>query len=198
MKQKKNGFTLLELIITLSITVVVLGTIFTFFLNANKTIITSEVNSDLQIEIENIQKELSKYGSEAERLTGINGREVKVLDPAIPSSPDEIKYSDLITDPTSKGKLDVNEIAFKVESDIYKFTYNSGTRILELRKNLEPATQLSNKVTEFKVRPLDYRSNSGGNFNNVNGLEVSFVLNTKKGYSDVTTPASLIVKFRNK
>ncbi|VYU68519.1 prepilin-type N-terminal cleavage/methylation domain-containing protein [Clostridium tertium] len=196
MKKKKKGFTLLELIITLSITVVVLGTIYTFFLNTNKTIITSEVNSDLQMEIEKIQKELSKYGSEARGLASINGMEVKVLDPTIPSNPDEIKYSSIITEST--GKLDVTEISFKVDNDKYKFTFNSSTRVLALKKNLESDVQLSNKVTEFKVRPLDYRSNPGGNFNNVNGLEISFMLNVKKGYSDVTTPASLIVKFRNK
>lgn len=196
MKKKKRGFTLLELIITLSITLVVIGTIFTFFLNTNKTIITSEVNSDLQMEIENIQKNLSKYGSESRGLGFINGMEVKELAPEMPSSQEELKYSTIITEPT--GKLDVNEIAFKVENDIYKFTYDSKTRVLELTKNLEPSIQLSNKVTELKVRPLDYRLNPDGNFNNLNGLEISFVLNKKKGYSDVTIPASLIVKFRNK
>lgn len=192
MKKKKKGFTLLELIITLSITVVVLGTIFTFFLNTNKTIITSEVNSDLQIEIENIQKELSKYGSEASAIDSFVSENGTTLNP----SDTRQQYSSYGLD--SVGKINTKEIAFDVDGDIYKFMYNSSTKVLELVKNFEPATQLSNKVTEFKVRPLDYRSNPTGNFNNVNGLEISFVLNSKKGYSDVTTPASLIVKFRNK
>lgn len=192
MKKKKKGFTLLELIITLSITVIVLGTIFTFFLNTNKTIITSEVNSDLQIEIENIQKEISKYGSES------SGIETLVSSNGITFNPSDTRqqYSSYGVD--SVGKINIKEIAFKVEDDIYKFTYNSSTKVLELVRHLEPATQLSNKVTEFKVRPLDYRSNPAGNFNTTNGLEISFVLNRKKGYSDVTTPASVIVKFRNK
>lgn len=193
MKKKKKGFTLLELIITLSITVVVLGTIFTFFLNTNKTIITSEVNSDLQIEIENIQKELSKYGSEASGIESFVSKNDTAFDPSVTTQ----NYSSYDID--SLGKIDTKEIAFKVEDDIYKFTYDSSTRVLKLvTKKPESSTQLSNKVTEFKVRPLDYRSNPDGNFNNANGIEISFVLNRKKGYSDVTTPASLIVKFRNK
>lgn len=72
-----------------------------------------------------------------------------------------------------------NQIDFeKLEDDIYKFTYNSSTRVLELAKNLEPEIQLSNKVTEFKVSPLDYRStDKKGNFNNDIDFIRSFIWN---------------------
>ena len=50
MKKSKKALTVLELIITLSIIVIVLGVIYTFFLSNTKTIMTTEINTDLQSE----------------------------------------------------------------------------------------------------------------------------------------------------
>ena len=87
--------------------------------------------------------------------------------------------------------------------------YDKGNNKLTLKKVNKDGTEvtdselilpkiLSSNVTDFKVRPLDYRMNLNGNFKDTTGLEISLVLNKKKGYSDVTMPVSVIVKFRNK
>ena len=200
MRKKTKGFTILELIITLSLTVVVLGVVYTFFFSNSKTLTTTEINSDLQLESETIQKELLLYGTEAKAIGEING--IRLLTEKM----DKIEQSNIYSyGPTNSegkldnsGKLNVTNLKFRIESKEINFVYNSSESTLMLGKGTDPAKVLSTNVTQFKIRPLDYRMNPNGNFNNTTGLEISLILNKKKGYSDVTIPLSVIVKFRNK
>lgn len=197
MKNKRKGFTLLELIITLSLTVIVLGVIYTFFLSNSKTLSRIEINSDLQLEAEGIQQELLLYGTQAEGISEINNTKI--------TASNKYNYEGL----SDNGKLDISQITFKIGVEYLRFIYNSANSTLTLNKVNESGTvisdeslrlprDLSKNVTEFKVRPLDYRMKPSGNFMETTGLEVSLVLNKKKGYSNVTIPISVIVKFRNK
>ena len=186
MKRKKKAFTLLELILTLGITLVVIATIYTFFLSNTKTMKSTEINTDLQAEAQKIQSEFLKYGTEANGVYSINGIEVK---------DDNMIYTGVLD---GNGKLDVEEITFNVEENKYIYTFNSSTGELKVQKNTGEIIGLSNNIQEIKVRPLDFRSNPGGRFYKTNGIEISLVLNIKKSYTDVTIPSSVIVKFRNK
>lgn len=199
MRKRTKGFTILELIITLSLTVVVLGVVYTFFFSNSKTLTTTEINSDLQLESETIQKELLLYGTQAEKISKLNGTEL--------TETDKYNYEGLITD--SNGKLDVTELRFKTGIEYFTFIYDEGSSTLTLKKfdasgaeisdpNLNLPKVLSSNITEFKIRPIDYRMKPTGNFKETTGLEISLILNKKKGYSDVTMPLSVIVKFRNK
>lgn len=198
MRKKAKGFTVLELIITLSLTVVVLGVVYTFFFSNSKTLAKTEINSDLQLESEAIQKELLLYGTQAEGISKLNNVTIK--------DTNKYNYEGSLDD---NGKLDVIELRFKIEAEYFTFIYDKENNKLVLKKVNEDGTEvtdsklglpkiLSSNVTEFKVRPLDYRMNPKGNFKEITGLEISLVLNKKKGYSDVTMPLSVIVKFRNK
>jgi type II secretory pathway pseudopilin PulG len=187
MKKRKKAFTLLELIITLSITIIVLGVIYTFFISNTKTLITTEINTDLQEESQKIQSELLKYGSEATKISRINESDLK--------EDNKMFYKDILND---IGKIDVNEIVFNVQGDKYKFQFDEASKTLYLTKNSEESKVLSNNVIDFKIRPLDYRMNSEGSFYEANGLEFSLILNAKKGYADISIPLSTIVKFRNR
>ena len=186
MKKKKKAFTLLELILTLGITLVVLATIYTFFLSNTKTMKSTEINTDLQTEAQKIQSEFLKYGTEANGVYSINGIEVK---------DDNMIYTGVLD---GNGKLDVKEITFNVEENKYKYIFNSSTGELKVEKGTGKIIKLSNNIQEVKVRPLDFRSNPHGRFYETNGIEISLVLNIKKSYTDVTIPSSVIVKFRNK
>lgn len=198
MRKKTKGFTVLELIITLSLTVVVLGVVYTFFFSNSKTLAKTEINSDLQLESETIQKELLLYGAQAEGISKLNNVTIK--------DTNKCNYEGLLDD---NGKLDVTELKFKIGAEYFTFIYDIGINKLTLKKvnkdgeevidsKLDFPKILSSNITEFKVRPLDYRMNPKGNFKEATGLEISLVLNKKKGYSDVTMPVSVIVKFRNK
>ncbi|WP_195266646.1 prepilin-type N-terminal cleavage/methylation domain-containing protein [Clostridium sp. 1001275B_160808_H3] len=198
MRKKAKGFTVLELILTLSLTVVVLGVVYTFFFSNSKTLAKTEINSDLQLESEAIQKELLLYGTQAEGISKLNNVTIK--------DTNKYNYEGSLDD---NGKLEVEELRFKIGEEYFTFIYDKRNNKLTLKKvnkdgdevtdsKLNLPKILSSNVTEFKVRPLDYRMNSKGNFKETTGLEISLVLNKKKGYSDVTIPLSVIVKFRNK
>ena len=187
MRGKKRGFTVLELIITISITVIILGVIYTFFYSNSKTLATVEINSDLQIESELIQKELLTYGMQADKIIKINDIEIR--------ENNKYGYDKIIN---TNGKVDVNELILNVENKHYIFSYKKDEKKLSLKKPGEDEKDLSSNVTEFKIRPIDYRMNINGNFHETTGVEISLILNKKKGYSDVSIPVSVIVKFRNK
>lgn len=197
-KLKKKGFTLIELIITLAITVIVLGVIYTFAKTSSMTLTKTNINSTLQEEAEIIQRYLVNYGTQAEKIS-------EIIDYKNISFINEDYDSLSSTD----GKLDVTEIKFKVGVEYFTFLYDKSISTLTLKKvdkndvettdnNSQLSKVLSTNVTEFKVRPLDYRINSNSNFEESTGLEISLKLNKKKGYSYVTIPLSVIVKFRNK
>jgi len=197
LRKKTRGFTVLELIITLSLMVIVLGVVYTFFFSNSKTLTTTEINSDLQMESEGIQMELLQYGTQAEGISEINNTKI--------TASNKYNYKGL----SDNGKLDISQITFKIGVEYFRFIYNSANNTLTLNKVNEAGTvisdeslrlprDLSKNVTEFKVRPLDYRMKPSGNFMETTGLEVSLVLNKKKGHSNVTIPISVIVKFRNK
>ena len=193
MKNKKKAFTLIELIITLALTSLILGVIYTFFITNTKSLSKIEINSELQNESQIIQNQLLEYGAQAKGIYSLNGNEVKS---------NNMLYKDILD---STGKIEVNEIVFEVAEDKYYFKVDESNKTLYLTKNNEASKVLSTNVIEFKIRPLDYRMKfdessheNKGNLYEANGIEISFILNMKKGYSNVTIPASIIVKFRNR
>lgn len=62
MKKKKTGFTLLELVIAMGITIIVLGIAGSMFTTGNKVFSDSDVKSTLQIEGQSIQEKISDIG----------------------------------------------------------------------------------------------------------------------------------------
>lgn len=197
MKDKKRGFTLIELIITLSLTTIILGVIYTFFITNTKSLSKIEINSELQTEAQNIQKEFLNYCTQSEGIVEINNIKVE-------SDNEEILYKNILD---SEGKVDINNIKFKLEDNYFKFIFDKNSGILSLKSfdkygneiNIDGLPKvLSKNIKEFKIRPLDFRSNPNGNFKEASSIEILLTLNKKKGYSEVETPSSLIVKFRNK
>ena len=197
MKDKKRAFTLIELIITLSLTTIILGVIYTFFITNTKSLSKIEINSELQTEAQNIQKEFLNYCTQSEGIVEINNIKVD-------SNNEEILYKNILD---SEGKVEINNIKFKLEDNYFKFIFDKNSGILTLKSfdkyeneiNIDGLPKiLSKNIKEFKVRPLDFRSNQDGNFKEASSIEILLTLNKKRGYSEVETPSSLIVKFRNK
>lgn len=197
MKSKKRAFTLLELIITLALTSLILGVIYTFFITNNKSLSRIEINSELQTEASSIQTEILTYLTQSEGISEINNMKI--------DDNNKVSYDENLD--SDSGKLDIENLKVKIENEYYEFKFDESTSMLSLKaidkngnvinKNNLPKI-LSKNVKEFQIRPLDFRSNPDGNFKDTYGVEVLLTLKKKKGYSDVETPFSLIVKFRNK
>lgn len=183
--KRKRGYTLLELIISISLILVVLGVIYTFFLSNTKTIITTELGVDLQVEAQNIQEAILKYGTESKGISKIN--DIKLNE----------SYKELQELSNNNGKLDIKEIVFNVDDKNISFKYDSKNKELKLIENNNEKV-IGKNIESFKIRPIDYKMNKEGNFYETNGLEFSIILSTKKGYSSVKSPLSIMVKFRNK
>ena len=64
-KYKKKGFTLIEVVVVLAITVMIAGVIYTFYNSNNRTLTAAEAKSILQTEANQIQKELINIGTQA-------------------------------------------------------------------------------------------------------------------------------------
>lgn len=197
MRKKKRAFTLIELIITLALTSLILGVIYTFFITNTKSLSKIEINSELQTEASNIQIEILTYLTQSEGVVELNNEEI--------SDTNKLEYEKTLD--SNSGKLDIENLKVKIEDKYYEFNFDKSTSILSLKafnKNGNIINEnnlpkiLSKNVKEFQIRPLDFRSNPNGNFKDTYGIEVLLTLKKKKGYSDVETPSSLIVKFRNK
>lgn len=206
-RTKKKGFTLIELIIVLAITVVILGVIFTFGVVNNKMLGTAEVKSTLQNEGEAIQKELLSIGTQGKDITLMSG------DFGVDQSPALIAY-DRVDTTNNENKLEVTKISFRIYADstlttMQTYTFNletqsNGEKWLYLKNDADATGKgklLSKNVTHISITPLDYQtvpSKSAANFSNATGLRVTFDMHIKKGFSDVDYPVSTIVNFRNR
>ena len=197
MRKKKRAFTLIELIITLALTSLILGVIYTFFTTNTKSLSKIEINSELQTEASNIQTEILTYLTQSEGIVEINNTKI--------TNTNKLPYQENLD--LNSGKLDITNLKVKLENEYYELSFDKSTSILSLKavnKNGNIVNEnnlpkiLSKNVKEFQIRPLDFRNNESGNFKDAYGIEVLLTLKKKKGYLDVETPSSLIVKFRNK
>lgn len=71
MKNVKKGFTLIELILALAITVTILGSVFTIFNQGNKIFNDVNVKSDIQKEAQNIEEKINTVGMQASNIKSI-------------------------------------------------------------------------------------------------------------------------------
>lgn len=204
MKKKSTGFTVIELVIILAITTMIIGVAYTFFFTNNKTLNTTEINSELQYEAENIEKLLLNLGTQA--------KNIEIVDNIAANDPLN-KYSLLpINSVEEKNyKKSINNIVLNYEdTSRFELTLESnGT--LKTSFNDESGTSdiaetiLSTNVIDIKIRPLDVRMivNEGiikmesTLLSDSPGLEFNITLAKKKGYSDVKYESTILVKFRN-
>lgn len=189
MKDKTKGFTLIELILTLAITVIVLGVIYTFSFTSQKILSSTDLNSVLQDEGRNIENSLVDIGMQA--------KGIKTIDTSL-TTPLDKNYSSL----PATNKLEINEISMIGQDDaIYSFIKNGTVLSLIKDNDISKAKVLSKNVYKIEIRPLDINTVTDKDtsfFANAPGLEISISLYKKEGFNEITYPVSTIVKFRNK
>lgn len=204
MNKKAIGFTVLELIITLALTTMIMGVAYTFFFTNSKTLSTTEINTMLQTEAENIEKSLLNLGTEAKKIIQVNG---------VVASDVSNQYSALPTDSDENEnyKKPITNLVLEYDNeDKVNIDLNSGVLTISIidksGKLVQSENVLSDNVKEIKIRPLDIRmvANKGQTemettrLEKAPGLEFDISLAKKKGYSDVKYDTTVLVKFRNR
>ena len=211
MSKKSKGFTLVEVIISVAISTMILGVIGTFFITNSKTLAEADARSTLQTQGESIQNSLIDKVNQCNNISQISIG--SAITPVTYVSSSARDYTTLnSTDPDFINSVQINGIEFydavsKVNGPIddVKITFTLNNTELRMitkdHSDVEISNKLlSDKVTEFRVRPLDATTavRSTTTFNDTMGLEVFIKLEIKKGYTDETYPITTIIKFRNR
>lgn len=181
MAKKKRGFTLIEVMIALALTITVLGIINPMFIEGNKVFSDSDVKTTLQIEGQTIQEKISNIGMQARVIKLVHGNtQTNELSSMKINSYDE------------NGAL--NEYDFEVVDSGKK--YKDGNTIYEFKIGDQV---ISSNVESFKIDSSSMMSDANGNpLGNVNSIEFTIVLRKEKGYSNVEQTINFRVAFRNK
>lgn len=193
LKKKKSGFTLLEMILVVSLTVVVIGITTSMFITGNRVFSDSDVKSSLQMEARDIQEELTSIGVQGIGVTDvkINGVNKNAIDNTLYVNK---KYSDLTSDA-------VNQLEIKGYSKDSEYTKdNNGqdtiSNLQTYNISLTDTTLhvgskiLSTNIRSFKVKPEDTSSA----FANASSIEFNIILSKR----NVEYPINVKVTFRNK
>lgn len=206
MKKKKQGFTLIEMIIVMALTTLILGIISSVFITGNKVFSDSDVKSTLQIEAQAIQENISKVGMESIGIQGItdeDGENSISEDTEIVSASYEqleSKLTDINGTDKEKKWLSITQMKMNpyVEKSNGDIVIGTPITIIDYEKqdNQEMGTisiygkELSSNVASVRIK---YNNET---FKDTNSILINIVL-IKNGYSNVKYPMSIEVKFRN-
>ncbi|ETJ19373.1 hypothetical protein Q604_UNBC18523G0001 [human gut metagenome] len=156
--KKKSGFTLLEMIIVLSMTILILGMVTSVFMTGNKVFADSDVKTTLQMEAKGIQEKLSDICMEASKEPTINGDEIVFED--------EKRQKTIINKNSNSLSIlindkDGNEVSKKILSEnikSFEFEYSDNLFeiFLELQKDKGFSKNNSYKI-QFTITPRNIK-----------------------------------------
>jgi len=187
MKKKKPGFTLMEMMIALTITVIILGIASSMFIAGNKVFSDSDVKTTLQMEGQAIQEKISDIGMQA---TGI----VQPADPYTWNI-DTNEIDNILINSYYKTTEAGASYDLKIEKRDSKKTYKDGSKIYEL---LIGDSVISSNVQNLQIDSDVITANTNKTLKNINSIEFTVVLRKEKGYDDVKQTIKFRVTFRNK
>ena len=199
MKKKKKAFTLMEVILALSISTIVLGLIGTFFYVNNNSLIKTNIKSDLQKEGEAIQNQLIKVAQQSKNIESIKFAGDMTLVDASTKNYDSFNNG---------ANTDISEITFNQINDLgnkvpYTFALNARDLTVSYMDGSNLVTiVLSNKVSSFKIVPIDYNNltdaeRSNKKISNAKGVQVIVTLDKKQGTNEASQEFKTLIEFRN-
>ena len=186
MEKKKSGFTLIEMIITIALTVIILGIASSMFFAGNKVFSNSDVKTTLQMEGQAIQEKISDIGMQA---TGVKSVKVST-DNSNLNEIENIVINSYYKTTEAGASYDLT--IEKVDSEK---TYKDGSKIYEL---LIGNTVISSNVQSLQIDSYVISANNKTTLKNINSIEFTIVLRKEKGYDDVEQTIKFRVAFRNK
>lgn len=185
-KKKKPGFTLIEMIIVLALTVIVLGIASSMFITGNKVFSDSDVKSTLQIEGQAIQEKISDIGMQATTTQAVT------VDTSGTNEIKDIRISSYIYDedgtPTLHNFIIKKEDSGKTYKDGISKIYKLWIDDILISSNVKNVMLDNNTITAANANTLK----------NINSIEFNILLRKEKGYSNIEQSVDFRVAFRNK
>lgn len=200
MKRKTNGFTLIEIVISMAISLIVLIIISSFWITNSNTLQIADMRSDLQREGENIQTTLMANGGASIGISNMSLGTGTTTPTLVDSG-----IVDFLLTPTDS--LDVNELQFELYSTEdpaagkFQVYFKYVDRTLSFIDGSGNIVILSKNVDTFTIKPLDATTQTDvtlKNFKATIGIQVDIGLMMKRGRNEISYPVSTIIKFRNK
>ncbi|MDD3049346.1 MAG: prepilin-type N-terminal cleavage/methylation domain-containing protein [Bacilli bacterium] len=194
--RKKKGFTVMELVIVMTLTVVILGIIWTMVSVNNKIISDVIIESDLQREGQAIQEQLSNIGMQATGIGPVSKNNLENMQTQTIQINSYYKSENLanpfyiIYDETNK-KLYIYDYGDKINpSDVNQ----------QLLLSNEKYKLLANNVDSLKINNQDITAVDGSTLENVNSVKFVITLSKKKNYNNdiIYQPIKVSTVFRNK
>lgn len=181
MIKKRQGFTLVEVIIALALTLMILGIANSMFIEGNKVFSDSDVKSTLQIEGQAIQEKISDIGMQATtaQAVTIDNRSTNEVSNIIINSYDK----------------DENLIPFTIVKEDSGKSYKNGDKIYNLKIN---GNLISSNVKNVMLDNETIAATNANTLKNINSIEFTILLRKEKGYSNVEQTIDFRVAFRNK
>ena len=181
-KYKKKGFTLIEVVVVLAITVMIAGVIYTFYNSNNRTLTAAEAKSILQTEANQIQKELINIGTQATSVTIKEGTadDLKKLEFTV--------YDDM-------NKTSMTTYVFDSSNVNSELSRSGQLHDMYIYKDGSSTGQAKSKhVKSVKIEALD----GSANIDDSSNVQITVNLYIKKGLNEYEYPITTIVKLRNK
>lgn len=173
-RKRKRGFTLIEMIIVMSLTVIILGMVYSMFNTNNRILSDVNIKSTLQLEGQAIQEKLSYIGMQA---TGV------------------IDYDNK----ANKKNIIIRSYNKDGDETSYNIEYNESEKILAIDNNVGT---LSTHVQSLEIVPNIFELKNKSELNNIKFIEFKIQLGQNKGFSNINDSnyplVSVIVNFRNK
>lgn len=226
MKNKKKGFTIVELILTLAITVTILSVVYTIFIQSTKIFSNVNVKSTLQTEAQNAGEKISNAGMQAVKID-----KVILESGTIDFTPDhEVAYNilsdlkdingkDLDASATDDKKyLVIKEIKIMAKEEIPKVNPSDPTTTKDVYYTIthvptsDPDDKTkargklmikkeggSDQVIGENVENVTIKPNStSSKLSQADSIQFNINLAKKKGFSDIKYSIPINVVFRNK
>ncbi|WP_238858809.1 type II secretion system protein [Clostridium sp. YIM B02569] len=208
MEKKKPGFTLIEMIIALALTVTILGIAGSMLITGNKVFSDSDIRSTLQIEGQAIQEKISDAGMQALSVESCKYGSLEIKDQKYNSDIIMSKLINIKGEFSEDGEwIDLSQISFKssrnnseydgsidtiTNTETIPISYNKDLKKLSIGSEI-----ISEKVESIRIHPENI-NDGNSTIDEANSIEFHIVLSKARAFSNVTYPIDFTIKFRNK
>lgn len=204
--RKKTGFTLIEMIIVMGMTVLIMGIALSVFMTGNKVFSESDIKTTLQMEAKDIQENISEICMNSSKIILCEIYSDNVTEEPYNGEIMSNKFISISGDETRDKKwLQVSKLSLESltkNSDVN--SYNNITNLENVNISYDENTKILNigskktvvDVKHFYVQPLNLNDNNN-KISNSKGLKFNIILEKNKSGKTIEYTIDFTVTFRN-